>query len=433
MSEKNSDIEKWKIKHLIKFLTNARGNGTSMITLIIPAGSQISMPTKMLVEEYGTAQNIKSRVNKLSVLSAITSAQQRLKLYRFIPKNGLCIFCGTCVIDDKEKKYTLDFEPFKPINKSLYMCDNKFHAEPLAELLDDDARYGFIVIDGHKTLYGILTGNHRTTLQTFCVDLPKKHNKGGQSSNRFARLRQESQHNYVTKTAELSTHHFISNNAPNVTGLIIAGSANFKDELVKSDHFDPRLKKIILKMVDVSYSGENGFNQAIELSKECLSSLRYVKEKILLEKFFTNLSMDTGLICFGIRDVEYALESGAVEQLIVWEDLQLSRYEYKPEINDNGTSLPDHGYDENSNTSEASRDREIVEKKLYTEWISENYERFGCKLEFISDNSSEGTQFCKGFGGLGAILRFQVDFSHLDDDHLHGDEEDEDDLDEYFM
>jgi peptide chain release factor subunit 1 len=35
----------------------------------------------MLADEYGTASNIKSRVNKLSVLSAIISTQQRLKLY----------------------------------------------------------------------------------------------------------------------------------------------------------------------------------------------------------------------------------------------------------------------------------------------------------------------------------------------------------------
>lgn len=43
--------------------------------------SQIARVTKMLGDEYGTASNIKSRVNRLSVLSAITSAQQRLKLY----------------------------------------------------------------------------------------------------------------------------------------------------------------------------------------------------------------------------------------------------------------------------------------------------------------------------------------------------------------
>ncbi|CAG8812973.1 15751_t:CDS:2, partial [Dentiscutata erythropus] len=42
---------------------------------------QISRIAKMLADEYGTASNIKSRVNRLSVLAAITSTQQRLKLY----------------------------------------------------------------------------------------------------------------------------------------------------------------------------------------------------------------------------------------------------------------------------------------------------------------------------------------------------------------
>ena len=35
----------------------------------------------MLADEYGTASNIKSRVNRLSVLSAIKATQERLKLY----------------------------------------------------------------------------------------------------------------------------------------------------------------------------------------------------------------------------------------------------------------------------------------------------------------------------------------------------------------
>lgn len=56
-------------------------NGTSMISLIIPPKDQISRVSKMLADEYGTASNIKSRVNRLSVLGAITSVQQRLKLY----------------------------------------------------------------------------------------------------------------------------------------------------------------------------------------------------------------------------------------------------------------------------------------------------------------------------------------------------------------
>lgn len=101
-----------------------------MISLIIPPKDQISRVNKMLGDEFGTASNIKSRVNRLSVLSAITSTQQRLKLYNKVPTNGLVIYCGTLITDEgKEKKVNIDFEPFKPINTSLYLCDNRFHTE----------------------------------------------------------------------------------------------------------------------------------------------------------------------------------------------------------------------------------------------------------------------------------------------------------------
>lgn len=139
---------------------------------------QISKISKLLGDELGTASNIKSRVNRLSVLGAITSVQNRLKLYSKVPHNGLVIYCGTIVTEDgKEKKVNIDFEPFKPINTTLYLCDNKFHTEPLTHLLADDNKFGFIVMDGNGTLFGTLQGNTRETLMKFTVDLPKKHGK----------------------------------------------------------------------------------------------------------------------------------------------------------------------------------------------------------------------------------------------------------------
>merc|ERR1719426_286925 len=209
-------LEQFNVRRLIKMLTSARGNGTSAITLILNAKQDINLTNTMLTEEYGTASCIKSRVNRLSVLSAITSTQQRLKLYNRTPPNGLILFCGEVLTDEgKEKKLTVDFEPFKPINTSLYMCDNKFHTEPLAELLEDDDKFGFLIMDGNGSLYGTLAGNHREVIHKFSVDLPKKHGRGGQSALRFARLRLEKRQNYVTKCAEMATQMFITNDKCN--------------------------------------------------------------------------------------------------------------------------------------------------------------------------------------------------------------------------
>lgn len=53
-----------------------------------------------------------------------------------VPPNGLVVYCGTIVTEEgKEKKVNIDFEPFKPINTSLYLCDNKFHTEVRSLLL----------------------------------------------------------------------------------------------------------------------------------------------------------------------------------------------------------------------------------------------------------------------------------------------------------
>lgn len=62
--------------------------------------------------------------------------------------------------------------------------------------------------------------------------------RGGQSALRFARLRLEKRHNYVRKVAETAVQMFISNDRPNVSGLVMAGSADFKTELSQSDMFD---------------------------------------------------------------------------------------------------------------------------------------------------------------------------------------------------
>ncbi|CAN1188119.1 Eukaryotic peptide chain release factor subunit 1-2 [Linum perenne] len=157
----------------------------------------------------------------------------------------------------REKKVTIDFEPFKPINACLYLCDNKFHTEALNELLESDDKFGFIIMDGN----------------------------------------------------------------------------DLKTELSQSDMFDPRLQAKILNVVDVSYGGENGFNQAIELSAEILSNVKFIQEKRLIGKYFEEISQDTGKYVFGVDDTLKALEMGAVETLIVWENLDINRYVLKNSVN----------------------------------------------------------------------------------------------------
>nr|XP_016477310.1 PREDICTED: eukaryotic peptide chain release factor subunit 1-3-like [Nicotiana tabacum] len=418
----DENIEIWKIKKLIKALESARGNGTSMISLIMPPRDQISRVTKMLGDGFGTASNIKSRVNRQSVLGAITSARQRLKLYNKVPPNGLVLYTGTIMAEDgKDKKVTYDFEPFRPINASLYLCDNKFHTEPLNELLECDEKFGFIVMDGHGTLFGTLSGSTRNVIHKFSVDLPKKHGRGGQSSLRFDRLRMEKRHNYVRKTAELATHFYINPSTcqPNVSGLILAGSAEFKTELSYSNMFDRRLREKILNMVDVSYGGEDGFSQAIKLSAEHLINVKFMHEIDIIGKYFEEISQDTGKYIIGVDDTMQVLDTGAIETIIVWENLDVTRYVLKN--SSTGETIIKYlnkeqdAHQSNFREPTTNGELEIMDKMLLLEWLANEYRKFGCSLEFVTDKSQEGSQFCRGFGGIGAILRYKVDVRVFDD------------------
>jgi len=262
----------------------------------------------------------------------------------------------------------------------------------------------------------------------FSVDLPKKHGRGGQSALRFARLREEKRHNYVRKVAELAVQNFVTNDKVNVAGLILAGSADFKNDLNQSDLFDQRLQAKVIKVVDVSYGGENGFNQAIELSSETLGNVKFIQEKKLINRYFDEISQDSGKVCYGVEDTLKALELGAAETLIVFENLEITRWTLK---SSEGSEVILHTskLQEQDRSlfmdKETGQEMEVIEQMPFLEWLAEKYRDFGATLEFVSDRSSEGNQFVKGFGGIGAILRYKVNFEQLaeydDEDEFYDD------------
>ena len=250
-------------------------------------------------------------------------------------------------------------------------------------------------------------------------------------------MREEARHNYVRKVAEYAAQHFITDTKCNVTGLVLAGSADFKNELSQSDLLDYRLAPKIIQIVDVSYGGENGFNQAIELAADSLANVKFVQEKRLIQKYFDEISTESGKYCFGLDDTFRALEMGAVETLIVWENLEHMRHVLRDSEGREHVILLNKEQEQEEDRSRfidkatGAEMEEVEEPQPLLEWIAENYKQFGTNLEFVTDRSQEGMQFCKGFGGIGGILRYKVAFEDL---AMYDEQEDEfmsDDEDAY--
>ncbi len=53
---------------------------------------------------------------------------------------------------------------------------------------------------------------------------------------------------------------------------------------------------------------------------------RVLQEKRLLQKYFDEINQDTGKYCFMVDDTLKGLDLGAVETLIVWDNLDINRW-----------------------------------------------------------------------------------------------------------
>jgi len=399
-----------------------------MITLIINYKDQVNQYSKMLVDEVGKASNIKSRVTRQNVTDALTCTMEKLRLYNKTPKNGLVIYCGLVQMPTGgEKMIKIDLEPFKPINTSLYRCNNIFHTDELKSLLVDNDKFGFLVMDGNGSLFGTVQGNTKTIINQFKVELPKKHGRGGQSANRFARLRTEKRHNYLRKVAEGCTAAFITNDVPNVKGLVLAGSAEFKNDLLKNDLFDQRLQPVVIKVVDVAYGGQLGFDQAIELSQDALRNVKFVHEKKVLGKFYEEIAKDSGKYVFGLKETIQAMEDGMIDILIIWENIDFLRLT----LRDNKEEVHTETVQANKVTGQKYKNEstgieyEIIDNVPLSEWLLNNFKNYVSHLEIVTDRSSEGNQFVKGFGGIGGILRYKKEANFEEEENNNSFDEDD--------
>jgi len=357
-------------------------------------------------------------------------------LIKRLPDNGLVLFCGYSAEDAKKKLVVI--EPLRPLHLSMNRCDDKFHTEMLREQITaDETKIGFVVIDGHSASFYLLYGTTRETLWKHDVNLPKKHGRGGQSQKRFERIRDEKRGWFVSKVAENFLLQFTSNGLLSVSNLVFAGCAELKYELAKK--LDQKIQNKILAFVDVQYGGEAGFHQAVDLSSEVLRNSRFVREKVILNKYFGSIAIDNNLFCYYPQDSIEALESGAVETLLVWEGLQDIRcvIEKAGETRKVVFKKPEEVEQLRKNLGSSS---ELVLCEPLLDWVLENFKNFGSEIEIISTSNTIGEQFVQGFGGIGALLRYPIEKAHELDclakcgDGQEGGEivdEDEDDDDDY--
>ncbi|CAD8064027.1 unnamed protein product [Paramecium primaurelia] len=431
IKEQELEIEQFRLSKIIKSLNKLKVIGTSAVSLYIPPKKIISEITSRLNSQYSEAASIQDKVNRIAVQDSISGTILRLKKYNKAPESGLVLFSGLAEFEKGQKKIAYVIEPFRSLQLSLFYCDTYFHVEQLEPLLKLEPIYGFIIMDGNGALFGTVQGISKEILKQFNVDLPKKHNKGGQSSLRFSRIRYWARHNYLIKVSEQAKNCFIYDDKPIIKGLVLGGIADFKNKLAESPLLDKRLQPLIISIVDINYGGENGFNLAIQNSSEVLQNQKLLREKDLVSKFFLSLDLDNGMVVYGIVDTMKAIEQELIKQVICIQTLEYSIVECISKQTGLKSIKYLKGLDVYTQGSilEDNKGEQFIVSSCQdlVEYLAENYRLKGIELQLISDNSAEGYQFYKGFGGLAGFYRFsmKMQFNMDSDEEVWKSEDDE--------
>jgi len=398
MSEKSK--AKYEMKKKLKELSNIAGSGTELISVYIPPKYPIAEVSNKLKAEYGQAGNIKSKSTRKNVLDALEKIINYLKMFREPPENGLAIFCGNVSnVPGRPDIQLFSISPPEPIHVQLYRCDSSFFLEPLQEMLEAKDAYGLVVMDGREATIAVLKGKQTKIVRKLNSTAHSKlHGKGGQSAKRYERLIEESIEKYYKRIGEAMDEVFV--NMKDLRGIIVGGPGPAKEDFIKLRPFNYQLN--VLGVVDTGYTEEYGVRELTKKAEPLIAEQEAVKEKLLVDRFIKEVVKD-GLATYGEKEVRGALESNKVDILLISEGLDVKRSTaecLKCGRKERGIA------GEPGECSCGGKMRVIEEKQLADELI-ELAESKNVKVEMVSTETVEGSQFLQGFRGVGAFLRYK--------------------------
>jgi peptide chain release factor subunit 1 len=353
----------YKLRKILEELEKIKGRHTELVSFYIPAGFNLQEAVNMLRQEYTLTENVKNKTVRNNVLGAIDKVLQELKYYTKTPENGLVIFSGNVSEQEGEtdiKVWTV--EPPEPLKIKKYWCDQKFEIEPLQDMVAEKELYGLLVMDNREASVGLLKGKKIELLRKIESIVPGKTGKGGQSAQRYERVREGLINDWCKIIAENVRNCF--SQFPNIRGIIIGGPGPAKNDFYEEDYLLTDIKKRVLGVKNVGYTDEQGLEELVQRSQDILAEAAIAKEKALLQRFFEELRKDSGLVTYGKENVMKDLELGAVDIILVSQGLE-------------------------------------------TEELSNKAKGYNTTVEIISKDTREGEQLYQ-LGGMAAILRWKL-------------------------
>ena len=312
--------QKYKLKKFVKELSSYKARHTELISVYVPVSYDMNKVINHLLQEKGTASNIKSTSTRKNVNDALERMIQHLRLFKKTPENGLVVFSGN--IAEKEGQSDVrvwSLEPPVPLNTRLYRCDKQFVTELLEEMMEVKEVFGLVVLDHRDAMLAFLKGKTIIPIRKTHSEVPGKIRAGGQSAPRFSRLREGAIKDHYKKIADYMKNEFLS--IKNLKGIILGGPGTTVNDFVNRGYITGDINKKIIGIKDLSYTGEFGLQELLDKSSDILAEEEVASEKEIMQKFFTLLAKEPNKVTYGEKEVEKSLKMGAVGTLLLSESL----------------------------------------------------------------------------------------------------------------
>jgi len=276
-------VEKLKLRKLIQKLKSFRGRHTELITVYLPPKSDLTKLINTLQDEQGTATNIKDKNTGKSVQSALERMIRTLKTFDKLPKNGIAIFSGNISDKDNVQNFQVFWvEPPEPVPLKLYRCEQKFITAPLEEMDANETTYGLIAIDKGEATVGLLIGSSIKVIRNMNSTVPGKFKTGGQSAQRFERIREGAAIEFYKRVADVAIQEFTF--MKELKGIIVGGPGTTKNNFVDGNYMNEQIKGKVLGILDITYTNAFGLKELVDKASEILNDTEVMLERRIIQK-----------------------------------------------------------------------------------------------------------------------------------------------------
>ncbi len=402
-----------RLKKAVENLSSMKGMGTELVSVVVPPDRMIHDVRHQLANEAGQAANIKSKSTRKHVSDAIESAIASLNKFKTPGERGLALFVGHVIVGNNKTRLVsvIIDDPPEPFGSYRYRCGSTFEISQLEEMLIDRTAYGLFVIDRSESAYGLASGKRLHCQEHVTSLVPSKHGRGGQSAQRFERLIEEAADKFFKKSAERACAYWLPM-IEDLQGIIIGGPGATKDYVVKNDYFHHEIKKLIREpFFDVGYSNESGLRELIQRAGGLMDQIELDAERKLVDSFLREVMQAHPKATYGEVMIRNALEQGAVERLLLSENVSKRRVVWRCKSCGNEWVTTQNRRSETSDckscTSGDAREDDEKSMDLIDE-LTLIAGHTSASVTLISMDTEEGATLYEAFGGIAALLRYPI-------------------------